>query len=138
MYDIQSLIPQRDPIMMVDRLVDAEDERCTTSLTIAPGNFFLDADGLVAEAGLVEHIAQSASAFAGYRAKETGAEKPPVGYIGEVKRFHCYRRPAVGETLTTTITMGPTVGEVTIIRGETTSNGEKIAETQMKIAIKDE
>lgn len=124
--------------MMVDRLVDAEDERCTTSLTIAPGNFFLDADGLVAEAGLVEHIAQSASAFAGYRAKETGAEKPPVGYIGEVKRFHCYRRPAVGETLTTTITMGPTVGEVTIIRGETTSNGEKIAETQMKIAIKDE
>jgi predicted hotdog family 3-hydroxylacyl-ACP dehydratase len=138
MYDIQSLIPQRDPIMMVDRLVDAEDERCTTSLTIAPGNFFLDADGLVAEAGLVEHIAQSASAFAGYRAKEAGAEKPPVGYIGEVKRFHCYRRPAVGETLTTTITMGPTVGEVTIIRGETTSNGEKIAETQMKIAIKDE
>lgn len=124
--------------MMVDRLVDAEDERCTTSLTIAPGNFFLDADGLVAEAGLVEHIAQSASAFAGYRAKEAGAEKPPVGYIGEVKRFHCYRRPAVGETLTTTITMGPTVGEVTIIRGETTSNGEKIAETQMKIAIKDE
>jgi predicted hotdog family 3-hydroxylacyl-ACP dehydratase len=138
MYDIQSLIPQRDPIMMVDRLVDAEDERCTTSLTIAPGNFFLDADGLVAEAGLVEHIAQSASAFAGYRAKEAGAEKPPVGYIGEVKRFHCYRRPAVGETLTTTIDMGPTVGEVTIIRGETTSNGEKIAETQMKIAIKDE
>lgn len=124
--------------MMVDRLVDAEDERCTTSLTIAPGNFFLDADGLVAEAGLVEHIAQSASAFAGYRAKEAGAEKPPVGYIGEVKRFHCYRRPAVGETLTTTIDMGPTVGEVTIIRGETTSNGEKIAETQMKIAIKDE
>ena len=124
--------------MMVDRLVHAEDERCTTSLTIAPDNFFLDADGLVAEAGLVEHIAQSASAFAGYRAKEAGAEKPPVGYIGEVKRFHCYRRPAVGETLTTTITMGPTVGEVTIIRGETTSNGEKIAETQMKIAIKDE
>lgn len=124
--------------MMVDRLVHAEAERCTTSLTIAPDNFFLDADGLVAEAGLVEHIAQSASAFAGYRAKEAGAEKPPVGYIGEVKRFHCYRRPAVGETLTTTITMGPTVGEVTIIRGETTSNGEKIAETQMKIAIKDE
>lgn len=138
MYDIQSLIPQRDPIMMVDRLVHAEAERCTTSLTIEPDNFFLDADGLVAEAGLVEHIAQSASAFAGYRAKEAGAEKPPVGYIGEVKRFHCYRRPAVGETLTTTIDMGPTVGEVTIIRGVTTSGGEKIAETQMKIAIKAE
>jgi predicted hotdog family 3-hydroxylacyl-ACP dehydratase len=138
MYDIKSLIPQRAPIMMVDSLDRVEGDSCQTSLTIGSNNFFLDADGLLAEAGLVEHIAQSASAFAGYKAKEAGAENIPVGYIGEVKRFHCFRRPAAGEKLTTTITMGPTVGEVTILRGVTTSGGEKIADTQMKIAIKDE
>lgn len=136
MEDIKLLIPQRDPIMMVDSLDRAEGDTCVTSLTVRVDNYFVEDDGLVAEPGLVEHIAQSASAFAGHRAFTAGATQPPVGYIGEIKRFHCYRRPGVGETLTTTITMGPTVGEVTIIKGETFCGEEKIADTQMKIAIK--
>lgn len=136
MENIKSLIPQREPIMMVDTLDRVEGDTCATSLTVRPDNFFIDSDGLMAEVGLVEHIAQSASAFAGHRAAASGATQPPVGYIGEVKRFHCYHRPAVGDRLTTTITMGPTVGEVTIIRGETTCGATKVADTQMKIAIK--
>jgi predicted hotdog family 3-hydroxylacyl-ACP dehydratase len=36
--------------------------------------------------GFDEHIAQSASAFAGHTAKKNG--KPvPIGFIGEVKKF---------------------------------------------------
>lgn len=136
MENIKSLIPQREPIMMVDSLDRVEGDTCVTSLTVRADNYFIDDDGLVAEPGLVEHIAQSASAFAGKRALEAGATKPPVGYIGEIKHFYCYHRPAIGERLTTTISMGPTVGEVTIIRGETISGNEKIADTQMKIAIK--
>lgn len=136
MEDIKQLIPQREPIVMVDSLDRVEGDACVTSLTVRADNFFIDDDGLMAEAGLVEHIAQSASAFAGHRAVEAGATEPPVGYIGEVRHFHCYRRPAVGDRLTSTITMGPTVGEVTVIRGETCCGGVKLADTQMKIAIK--
>lgn len=136
MEDIKSLIPQRNPIMMVDSLDRVEGDTCVTSLTVRGGNYFLDSDGLMAEAGLVEHIAQSASAFAGHRAVEAGATEPPVGYIGEVRHFHCYCRPKVGDRLTTTITMGPTVGEVTVIKGETCCGEVKVADTQMKIAIK--
>lgn len=134
--DIKSLIPQREPIMMVDSLDRVDGDTCVTSLTVRADNYFIDDDGLVAEPGLVEHIAQSASAFAGYRALAVGATEPPVGYIGEIKRFHCHLRPAVGDHLTTTITMGPTVGEVTIIRGETRCGEKLVADTQMKIAIK--
>ncbi len=136
--DIRSLIPQRDPIVMVDALERAGDEGCVTTLTVRPDNFFADADGLLAEAGLVEHIAQSASALAGHRALKAGAAVPPVGYIGEVRHFVCVRRPAVGERLTTTISMGPTVGGVTVVQGVTTSGAERVAETRMKIAIKDQ
>lgn len=124
--------------MMVDALERVEGDTCATTLTVRADNFFLDSDGLMAEAGLVELIAQSASAFAGHRAKEAGATEPPVGYIGEVRRFSCHRRPAVGDRLTTIISMGPTVGGVTVVRGETTCDGATIAETQMKIAIKQE
>ena len=135
MTDIKNLIPQRSPIMMVDELLEAHDDIARTSLNIRDDNFFLESDGAIAEPGVIEHIAQSASAFAGYSAMQAGATEPPVGYIGEVKRFRLNRRPVKGETLVTTITMGPTVNGVTIITGETVSGEETIATTQMKIYV---
>lgn len=132
--DIKKLIPQRDPIMMVDTVESAEGDICVTALTITPQNYFIDEDGLVAEPGLIEHIAQSASAFAGHRALIAG-EPLPIGYIGEVKKFHLHSRPAVGARLVTTIEMGASIDGVTIIYGETKVDGETIADTQMKIFI---
>ena len=136
--DIKKLIPQRDPIMMVDQLMDMDGDKAETSLVVTSDNYFMEADGMLAEVGLIEHIAQSASAFAGYKALLDGATEPPLGYIGEVKNFHCHRRPLVGETLRTTITMGAEVAGITILTGETRVNDELIADTSMKIFIKNE
>jgi len=133
--EIKRLIPQREPIIMVDELVEVDGDKAVTCLTIRTDNFFMDADGLLVEVGLIEHIAQSASAFAGYRALAAGENTPPVGYVGEVKNFHCYRRPLIGEELHTTITMGSEIAGVTIITGETRFSGELVADTQMKIFI---
>ena len=79
-YDIKSLIPQREPILLVDALVGVEGGAVRTRLTVRRDNCFVGEDGLLAEPGLVEHIAQSASAFAGYKAMEARASEPPVGY----------------------------------------------------------
>ena len=137
-YDIQQLIPQRSPIVMVDKLLRVQGDEAVCQLTVREDNYFLEADSRLAEVGLIEHIAQSASAFAGYRAmKNSDAAEPPVGYIGEVKHFHLSQRPAVGDTLQTTIQMGPEVQGVTIIQGRTQCGDKLVAETQMKIFIKD-
>lgn len=136
MLNIKQLIPQRSPIMMVDELLCVNDDEAQCRLVVREDNFFLEADGLIAEVGIIEHIAQSASAFAGYRAIDAGATEPPVGYIGEVKNFHLSQRPAVGDVLITTITMGPTVDGVTIISGECKrEDGEAVADTRMKIYV---
>ncbi len=136
MLNIKQLIPQRSPIMMVDELLCVNGDEAQCRLAVREDNFFLEADGLIAEVGIIEHIAQSASAFAGYRAIEAGATEPPVGYIGEVKNFHLSQRPAVGDVLITTITMGPTVDGVTIISGECKrEDGEPVADTRMKIYV---
>lgn len=74
---ITRLLPQREPILMVDELVHAEEDQAETSFEIRADNYFIEKDRL-AEVGLIEHIAQSASAFAGYKAMETGAIEPPV------------------------------------------------------------
>lgn len=133
--NIKELIPQRDPVMMVDRLVEVKGDRAVTSLTVRAGNYFLDGNDRLAEIGLLEHIAQSASAVAGHWAMAAGAGMPPVGYIGEVRKFNCYFLPKVGDELCTTITVGAEVAGVTLITGETRISNAVAADTQMKIYI---
>lgn len=134
--EIERLIPQRYPIMMVDELLEAEDGKALACLEIRPDNYFMEEDGRISELGLIEHIAQSASAFAGYKALGEGADHPPVGYIGEVKKFRCHFRPQAGSRLLTAITVVADAEGVTLIQGETRLDGKVAAETQMKIFIK--
>ena len=121
---------------MVDKFFSADGDIAETGLTVTASNFFIEEDGRMAEPGLIEHIAQSASAFAGHKAKVLN-QPTPVGYIGEVKKFHCYSRPAVGAELRTTIEMGAEVNGVTILSGKTLVDGEVVADTQMKIFIEE-
>lgn len=133
--EIKKLIPQRDPIMMVDAFIGAEGDEARTGLKVLESNFFCEDDRL-AEPGIIEHIAQSASAFAGYKALCQGLPVP-IGYIGEVKKCHIYRLPMIGDDLRTTITMGPEVNGVTILTGVTRVGDEVIADTSMKIFVEE-
>lgn len=133
--DIKDLLPQRAPILMVDELLEVNGEEAQSSFTVRPGNFFLDGEGQLEASGLIEHIAQSASAFAGYRARLAGAEEPPVGYIGEVKNFRCHHCPQTGDELRTIVRLGPEVEGVMLLSGETRIGEKIVAETQMKIFI---
>ena len=133
---ITQLIPQREPILMVDELLGVEGEQALTCFTIRPENIFLDEEDRLEESGVIEHIAQSASAFMGYKAIMDGATEPPVWVLGEVKKFHCYQRPQVGERLLTTITLELEMNGGILLRGQTHVGDECVAETQMKIFIK--
>jgi len=134
-YSIEDLIPQRAPIQMVDTLVSASEDEAVCRYTVKEGNFFIESDGRLSEVALIEHIAQSASAHAGWKSRESGATEAPIGYIGEVKNFHLYSRPKIGDLLETTVSMGPEVQGVTLMRGETKVGAEVVADTQMKIYV---
>lgn len=131
---------------MVDELLHTDGEQAHTCLTIRTDNFFLAEDGTLDENGIIEHIAQSASAFAGYKAVSAGATEPPLGYIGEVKKFRCHRRPKAGDCLHTVVSMGVEVNGVTLLTAQTflvsdksegvTADSTPVADTKMKIFIK--
>lgn len=136
--DIKKLIPQREPILMVDSLLESDGRSAQTVLTIRPDNIFLDEEMRMEETGLMEHIAQSASALAGYKALSDGAVKPPIGYIGEIKKFRCHYRPKAGETLHTTVSLGVEVNGVTMLTAQTCAGDIVAAETQMKIFVSEQ
>ena len=129
--DIERLIPQRRPFIMVDSIEVSDGNRAATTLAVRLDNYFALPDGTMSESGLIEHIAQSCSAFGGLQAQE--ADTPPVGIIGEVKHFTCHRRPRVGESLTTTVTFGMSFGNVTLATGHTSVGEEPIADVNLKI-----
>lgn len=133
---IKELIPQRAPIMMVETFYEADETDCKTGLTITNDNIFCE-NGELLEPGLIEHVAQSASAHAGYKEKLKGTEVPPVGYIGEIKKFKLVRRPKVGEEVRTTIHIASEVMNVSLIKTESKVNDEIVATCQMKIFIRE-
>ena len=133
--DIYQLIPQRPPIVMVDVVWSATETGAETGLTVQPDNMFVR-DGLFSEPGLIEHIAQSAAAFAGYGTYIRG-EEPKLGYIGEIKDCVFHDLPAVGSELHTVIRMVAQVQGISLISAATTVNGQPVAACQMKIFLKE-
>jgi len=133
MNDMLQYIPQRPPFVLVDALVDSN-EHSTHSEFIVPANHVLVEDGRLSESGLLENIAQTAAARAGYASAKHG-EPVHIGYIGAVKNFEVKALPLSGEKLDTKITVTNQIFDVTAVTGEISVKGMPIASCEMKIFI---
>ena len=134
-FDIISLIPQRAPFVMVDRLISHRpDEKITKSvLQIREGNIFVE-NGCLTEPGLIENIAQTAAARIGYICI-TEKKTVPVGYIGAIQNLEISALPRVNDEIITEIAVKNEVFNVTIITGKILCNEKLLAQCEMKIFI---
>ncbi len=73
-------IPQKPPMVMVDRIVEINDMTTVTAFLIRADNVFVD-NGLFREPGLIENIAQSAAAGMEARSGEAGEARFGDGAI---------------------------------------------------------
>ena len=131
---IKELIPQREPMLMIDTFYDATETEADTGFTVTRDSLFCSDFGFE-EPGLIEHIAQSASALAGYKAKSAN-EPPPLGFIGEVKKCRIHFLPKAGDELRTHIHILSELFGVSLLTAETKVNDKIAAQCQMKIFIK--
>jgi predicted hotdog family 3-hydroxylacyl-ACP dehydratase len=134
--EIFMLIPQRPPIVMVDVVWSADEQSADTGLTIQEDNIFVK-DGLFREPGLIEHIAQSAAAFAGYGTFVRG-EEPKLGFICEIKDCVFNLMPPVGSELRTHTQLVTEIGGIRLINAEVRLKDELVATCVMKFFLKDD
>ncbi|MDR0660427.1 MAG: hydroxymyristoyl-ACP dehydratase [Prevotellaceae bacterium] len=132
--EILQLIPQRPPMVMVDKFHGVNGDFSYSGLTIQPENIFCQT-GYFAEVGLIEHIAQSAAARVGYIYTQKG-ESVPLGFIGSVDKFKLHKLPQVGNELYTEIQVMQEIGDITLISAKTRVAEELVAECKMKIFLK--
>jgi predicted hotdog family 3-hydroxylacyl-ACP dehydratase len=130
---ITEYIPQRSPIVMVDKFFGVEDAASYTGLTIAPENIFVE-NGRLCESGIIEHIAQSCALRVGYICKQQNVPVP-IGYIAAVKNMVFTTIPVVGDELVTTVKILQEVLDVTLAAAEVRRGQDLVATCEMKIFL---
>lgn len=130
---IISLIPQKPPFVMVDKLLHYEEKTAVAGLTIAQDNIFVE-NGAFTEAGLIEHMAQALALHSGYKYFLRN-EKPPLGFIGAIKKAEIFALPFVDNELITTVEIIHDIMGLTMIRAEIRCDGQCIATADMKTIL---
>ena len=111
---ITTLIPQRPPFVMVDRVTTFNDVDAITELTVREDNIFVDG-GQLSAAGIIENMAQSCAARMGC--------------------LNIMRQPQQGEVVTTTVHIVEEVFHLTLADVCSMVGDETIASARVKIAL---
>jgi len=132
--DIINYIPQRHPFVMVGRLIEASANGATTEFEIDADNVLVQ-KGFFSEAGLVENMAQTIAAQAGYYA-HTNNLGAPMGFIANVKDLKVFGLPRVGSTVTTSVKVVNQVFDMTLCVGEVRQNNEVLCQGEIRVFVK--
>jgi len=135
--DIHELLPQREPFVMVDKLVYFDEKTTTTSFLVREDNLFVENDRLNACA-LAENIAQTCAARLGYVNKYILKRGIQIGFIGAVKDMKVIDTPVVGDVLTTTIHVLEQIMGLTLVTAVIRIGDRVVTTAEMKIALADE
>lgn len=130
----EGLIPQKEPIVLVDRLLDSNEEYSVSDFLIRKDCVFVE-NGRFVSAGLLENIAQTCALRIGYLNR---GQKVRIGVVGAVKNFSVVRFPSVGETLTTTVKEVLYVDPALVVSAETRVGNESVATCEMKVFLTDQ
>jgi predicted hotdog family 3-hydroxylacyl-ACP dehydratase len=126
-------IPQREPFILVDRLLNVDEKTCLTSFRITEDNLFVK-EGYYSTPGMVESMAQTAAAGTGYLSKK--ANRPvPIGYIGAVQKLEVSEWPPVKANIEMEVRLITNILQVSLVSAVVRYNGNIMASCEMKIFI---
>ncbi|MBR6415777.1 MAG: pseudouridylate synthase [Bacteroidales bacterium] len=133
--EVSEVIPQRPPFVMVDSLVRFDASGVETSFTVREDNILLE-DGFLDPSAVLENIAQSCAVRIGFISKYILHKGVDIGYICAIRDMKIGRRPSVGETLRTRISVRDEIMGMTIVEAEVFSAEGTVASGTMSTALK--
>jgi 3-hydroxyacyl-[acyl-carrier-protein] dehydratase len=133
--EIQNLIPQKAPMVMVDGLIEHDKISSVSRLILSSTNLFCK-DGYFHEPGLIENMAQTAALRSGYEAFLKN-EQPKMGFIGSLKNIEIHELPKDTDILQTKLSVLNELLQALIIRCEVFVEKNLMAEGEMTIFLKD-
>lgn len=132
---IKQLLPHREPMIMVDSLLQCDAIYAKVGFTICPSSIFIE-DNSLSETGLIEHMAQAAALQMGYQ-NHSPNQPAKEGFIASIKRLNIHILPKVDATLITEVHISHQILHMTTVKLITTSNSEEIASAEMNMVIRE-
>lgn len=130
---VESLLPQKFPFVMVDKLYSYTETSLTSGFTIKDYAIFFQNGNLV-ESGIIEHMAQSVALHTGYQFF-LRQETAPTGYIGSIKDIEIKHLPKLNDEIQTTVSILQEFGGITLVDVVSKINDVEIAKGQMKTVL---
>ncbi|WP_264564779.1 hypothetical protein [Flavobacterium sp. N3904] len=130
---VGSLIPQRFPFVMVDKLYSFTETTLVSGFKIKENALFFK-NGNFVESGIIEHMAQSVALHTGYQFF-LRKEKAPTGYIGSIKEIEIKKLPTLNDEIKTTVNILHEFAGITLVDIVSEINDVEIARGQMKTIL---
>jgi 3-hydroxyacyl-[acyl-carrier-protein] dehydratase len=132
-YKILDLIPQRQPLVMIDQLTYAGEKSARGRLLIKESNIFCH-EGHLQEAGLIEFITQTAAAYEGYLRVSAQKEVKP-GFLSVIKNLEIQSLPEMDMEIQSEIIVENELLGQTIITGRILQSNSVIAKGEMRFLM---
>ena len=131
---IERLLPQRPPMLLLDRLLSCTPSEGTADTLVAPGNLFRLPDDTIHTAALFELMAQAYAAVHGYQNQLAG--KPvSIGYLAGITRAVVHGAARVGDRLLVTVRQTALVQPFVRAEARVVRDGETLAEGELTLFV---
>lgn len=135
--DIQQYLPHRNPLLMVDYIIELHPDKVVTTFKIEEGNIFLQ-NNQFSESGLIEHTAQSCATIVGQQLYQASPDVKVIGYITTIKKLAIFRLPSVGTEITSKASLVSIHGDICHIYCETFHQEDLLLQTEITLLIQSE
>ncbi|MDC8105692.1 ABC transporter permease [Chryseobacterium sp. PTM-20240506] len=133
--NIHNFLPHREPMLMVDYILELTEENVITSFLITADNIFVHNNELV-EAGLIENSAQTCSSIVGQSFFEgPEIETKVIGFITNIKKIEVFSLPKVGDTIISKASLISKYENICNIFCETFNNNELLIRAEINLFI---
>lgn len=133
---IKTLLPHREPMIMVDSLLEFSEGKAIVGFTIRKNIIFMY-DNACSETGLIEHMAQAAALYIGYKNySENKATKE--GFIAAIKHFLINKLPQINEILKTEVVIVHAIMHMCTVKVSTFIDQVLIAQAEMTTVQKED
>lgn len=133
--DIKTLIPQRPPFVLIDKLLFADLTKAISSWKIEPTSLFVD-NNILSPSAVLENIAQTAAAHLGYiNIYSNENQEVKIGLVGAVSNLEIFDSIYVNDILTTEVQILEQIADLKLISAKVTRNNDLLATAEMKIAL---
>ena len=131
---VERLLPQRPPMLLLDRLLSCTPTEGTADTLVSPGNLFRLPDDSIHAAALFELMAQAYAAVQGFQ--NTLAGKPvAIGYLAGITRAAARGVARVGDRLLVTVRQTALVPPFVRAEARVERNGETLADGELTLFI---